>query len=53
MTLAMAAGYGIAICIATVVLMQLSSVALPLVVARSSSRRMPEAEPPCPSWTFR
>ena len=53
MTFGVAAGYGIAICVATVALMQLSSVARPLVVARSSARRMPEAEPPRPSWTFR
>jgi hypothetical protein len=49
MTFAMAAGCGIAVCVATVVLMQLSSVARPLVVACSSARRMPGAEPPCPS----
>jgi hypothetical protein len=53
MAFAVAAGYGIAICAATVALMQLFLVAHPLVVRRSSARRMPESEPPPPSWTFR
>ena len=57
MTFAVAAEYGIAICVATVALMQLSSVApfsgASPVVVRSSARRMPEAEPHRPSWTFR
>jgi hypothetical protein len=52
MAFAVAAGYGIAICVATVALMQLSSVARPLVVARSSARRGREAEPLHPRWTF-
>jgi hypothetical protein len=51
MAFAVAVGYGFAICVATVALMQLSSVA-PLLVARSSARRMPEAEPLRPSWAF-
>jgi hypothetical protein len=41
MTFAVEAGYGIAICVATVALMQLFSVTRPLVVARSSVRRTP------------
>jgi hypothetical protein len=49
MAFAVAAAYGIAICVATVALMRLSSVAHPLVVARSSARRMPESEPRPPS----
>jgi hypothetical protein len=53
MAFAVAAGYGIAICVATVAFMQLSSMAHPLVVARSSARRMPEAKPLRPSWTIR
>jgi hypothetical protein len=52
MAFAVAAGYGIAICVATVAFMQLSSVAHPLVAARSSARRMPEAKPHRPGWTF-
>jgi hypothetical protein len=53
MAFAVAAGYGIAICVATVAFMKLSSVAHPLVVARSSPRRMPEAKPLRPSRTIR
>jgi len=52
MAFVVAAGFGIAICVATVALMQLSSVAHPLVVARSSARRMPEAEQLRPSRAF-
>lgn len=51
MTFAVAAGYGITICIATMALMQLFSVTRALVVARSSVRHTP-AEPPPPSCTF-
>jgi hypothetical protein len=51
MAFAVAAGYGIAICVATVALMQLSSVAHPLLVAGSSARRKREAELLCPRWT--
>ena len=53
MTFAVAAGYGIAIWVAAAALIHLSSVARPPVVARSSARRMPEAKPLRPSWTFR
>ena len=42
MTFAVAAGYGIAICIATAALIRLSSMARLPVVVRSSGRRMPE-----------
>ena len=45
MTFAVAAGYGIAIWVAAAALIHLSSVARPPVVARSSARHMPEAEP--------
>jgi hypothetical protein len=51
MTFAVAAAYGIAICVATVALMQLFSATRPPAVARSSVRHTP-AEPPRPSWTF-
>ena len=46
-------GYGIAISVAPVALMQLSSVARPLVVARSSRRRIREGKPLCPDWNHR
>jgi hypothetical protein len=52
MMFVVAAGYGIAICVATVALMQLSSVAHPLVVARLSARHRREAEPLRTRWTF-
>ena len=51
MTFAVAAAYGIAVCIATVALMQLFSATRPPAIARSSVRHTP-AEPPRPSWTF-
>jgi hypothetical protein len=53
MTFAVAAGYGIAICVATAALIRLSSVMRPAVVARSSARRIPEPGPLRPDWTFR
>lgn len=53
MTFAVAAGYVIAICLATVALMQPFSVTRPPVVARSSVRRTPETGSPCPGWTVR
>ena len=52
MTFAVAAGYGIAFCVATVALMQLCSLPRPLVVARSSVRRTPEAEAPVQAGLF-
>jgi hypothetical protein len=42
MTFAVAAGYGIAICIATTALTGLVWVARPPVVARARARRMPQ-----------
>jgi hypothetical protein len=53
MTFAVAAGYGIAICVATVALIQLSSAARPRWSFDRSARRMPEAQPHRPSWNFR
>jgi hypothetical protein len=52
MTFAVAAGYGIAICIATTTLIGLFSIARPPGVARSSARRMPQGEPLRPNWPF-
>jgi hypothetical protein len=51
MTFAAAAGYGIAIYIATTVLIELSSVARLPVVVRSSARRTPQREPSV-QWAF-
>jgi hypothetical protein len=42
MAFAVVAGYGIVICLATIALVGLSSVARLPVVARSSGRRMPQ-----------
>ena len=53
MTFAVAAEYGIAIWVAAAALIHLSSVARPPVVARSSARHMPEAEPFRLNRTFR
>jgi hypothetical protein len=54
MTIAVAAGYGIAICIATTALIGLVWVARPPVVAaRARARRMPQGEPLRPNWPFR
>ena len=52
MTFALAAGYGIAICIATTALIRLVWVARPPVVARARVRRIPQGEPR-PNWPFR
>jgi len=53
MTFALAAGYGIAICIATTALIRLVWVARPPVVARARARRMPQGEPLRLNWPFR
>jgi hypothetical protein len=52
MTFAVAAGYGIAICIATAALIRLSSMPC-LPVARSSGRLVLEGEPLRPNRAFR
>jgi hypothetical protein len=52
MTFAAAAEYWIAIWVATVLLVQLSSVARPLVNARSSARRVLETERPVQAGLF-
>ena len=52
MTVIAAAGYGITICVATSVLIPLSSMTRPLVIARSSGRRMPEGEQLRPNRPF-
>ena len=53
MTFAVAAGYGIAICIATAALIRLSSMLRLPAVARSSGRGMLEGEPLRPNRAFR
>ena len=53
MTFAVAAGYGIAICIAAAALIRLSPMPPLPVVGRSSGRRVPEGEPPRPNRPFR
>ena len=53
MSLAVAAGYGIAFCIAIAALIGLSSIPRLPVVARSSGRRVLEGEPLRPNRAFR
>lgn len=52
MTFAVAAGYGIAICIATAALIRLSSMPRLPVVAQSSGRRVLEGESLRPNRLF-
>ena len=53
MTFAIAAEYGIAICIAAAALIRLSPMRPLPVVGRSSGRCVPEGEPPRPNRPFR
>jgi hypothetical protein len=53
MTFAVAAEYGIAICIAAAALIRLSPMPPLRVVGRSSGRRVPEREPPRPNRALR